>query len=660
MFTVHPAADNLSISTNGQILWELSCPELWDDAGQLDVGSAWIAAGSIFVSESATFRCEIHPRPRAHHWLFGFRFTFKYALDVERIAITQRFFAQDIRTLNRYYEWATPSSAGSLIDSLTPACIAGQWGQQAVGLEFRGHSLLLVEGTSGQFILFFDHAHTHPRVSHRPGSPPRRDAHYATPERPLEVEAILYAREGIHPDLLTPIPWRYPDGKLSCFVITDHADWDTTNKLDALYRGPGGFNSTRVRTTKSVFYGTVGYETPDKKFQPDGLDVPAFSAIAEELSEAGHEICPHSIVVRPKPAEDYVPMDIVTRALELFARRFASGTWIDHGVNRKQAINYTQLGSNPDSEWYLVDLLKQHGFSSIWSYFDPIKYPVRTINQFSVPDSSAHYLRAALQRFSQGNVWESLNYLKIATDLRLGHKGHKHIENLAQIIKVLLSSDLTTGAKLDRLLGRILNVPKALVAVPYHLIVGEDGSQRGELFPILYCEQGLPIGQAEPDDMMMFATSLVNNLATAWGNLDALIAERGFHIAHTYLCATGLRYGDSAITQSGGQWQVSKAFSDLLLQLDDRIARYEIWNPTMKDCVAWFRTWMQIHVDPIEARAVRIANPTDSEMIGYSLVFPTNARQVSIGNRVLSPKRESPLIYSVDLPPHSNLELNWH
>jgi len=353
-------------------------------------------------------------------------------------------------------------------------------------------------------------------------------------------------------------------------------------------------------------------------------------------------------------------VDIVTRALELFARRFASGTWIDHGVNQKQAINYTQLGWNPDSEWYLVDLLRQHNFSSIWSYFDAIKYPVRNINQLSVPDGSILYLRVALQRLSQGNTWEGLNYLKIAADLRLGLAGQRHIENLAQIIKVLLSSDLTLRAKLDRLPGRILNVPRALVALPYHLIFGEDGDQRDTLFPTLYCEQGLPIGQTEQDDMLMFSTSLVNNLSTLGENLDALIAERGICIAHTYLCATGLRYGDSAITKVGDKWRVSKTFADLLLQLDDGIARNEIWNPTMKDCVAWFRTWMQIHVDPIEARGARIVNPTDSEIIGYSLVFPAGTRQVSIGDRVLIPKRESPLIYCIDLPPHSNLELHWH
>lgn len=659
MFDISVRSGRLVIGAENQILWELSCPEVLIEKGKLTEGSAWFEDGSSFASESQFFSGRVNPNPHQHFWKFSFRIDFKGRLAVTEVVIPQRFHANNVGLLNRRYQWKKLSEEKVVLDSLSPACLVGVFRGCSVQLEFRRHGLVSVDGTSGQFILYFDHSSTHPRVSHRPDSPPRRDAHYASPERPLEVEAILYTREGIHDNLLTPIPWRYPDGKFSCFVITDHADWDTTDKLDALYRGPGGFNSTRVRTTKSVFYGTVGYETPDKKFQPDGLDVPAFSAIAEELSEAGHEICPHSIVVRPKPAEGHVPMHMVTRALELFARQFASGTWIDHGVNRKQAINYTQLGWNPDSEWYLVDLLKQHNFSSIWSYFDPIKYPVRNINQFSVPDNSIIYLRAALQRFSQGNVWESLNYLKIATDLRLGHTGHKHIENLAQIIKVLLSSDLTSRAKLDRVLGRILNVPRALVALPYHLIVGEDGNQRGELFPILYCEQGLPIGQAEPDDMMMFATSLVNNLATAWGNLDALIAERGFHIAHTYLCATGLRYGDSAIIQSGGQWRVSKTFSDLLLQLDDRIARNEIWNPTMKDCIAWFRTWMQIHTDPIGAHAVRIVNPTDSEIIGYSLVFPTNARQVSIGNRVLSPKRESPLIYSIDLPSHSSVELNW-
>jgi hypothetical protein len=515
------------------------------------------------------------------------------------------------------------------------------------------------EGTSGHFLLYFDSKYTHPRVSHRHGSPPRRDAYNAKPGRSLEIEASLYIREGVHDEFLTPIPWRYPDGKLSCLVITDHADWDTTEKMQALYLGAKGFNSTHVKTTKSVFYGTVGYETADKNFQPDGLDVPAFSAITEKLSEAGHEICPHSIVVRPKITEGNVPIDVVLQALELFAKQYTSGTWIDHGLSQGQAINYSQLGWNPDSEWFIVDLLRQFGFNSIWSYFDPIDYPVKNINQLSAPDQSMAYLKAALQQITERDIWESLNYLKFAAHLRLGPNGQRYIKNLAAFLKILITSDLTLKAKFERLPGKILSVPGSLLGISYWLIAGQDKDKFGTLFPVLYCESGLSLGQGKPDDMLMFSTSTVNNLSTAWSNLDALIGEYGIHLAHTYLCSTGLRYADSAITKDNGKWRVSESFANLLSQIDERIVRNEIWNPTMRNCASWFKTWIQIRIDPKGPHAVQITNPTGNAITGYSLVFPHNTREVSIGGKVLHPHRESPLIYSIDLQSRSSLELSW-
>ncbi len=659
MFRILSQHEHLVIGIADQDLWRIGLPTVLSEDGTALQPDAWVVSGDTFKSENRHFVCQIQPYSNDYFWRFDFRIDFKESLKVQSIVLPQHFEAHDICTLTRTYQWVARKTTEYVIDSLTPARLTGTWNNHTVGLEFHRHGLLTFKDSPGQFLLYFDHADTHPRVIHHQGGTSHRDAFTASPERPLEMEARLYTREGHHREFLTPLPWRYPAGKLACFVLTDHADWDTADKLEALYLGPRGINSTHVKTTKSVFYGTVGYETPEKRFQPDGLDVPRFSALADELHQAGHEICPHSIVVRAAAAEDHVPQEVVVRALDVFAQRYASGTWIDHGISPKQPTNYSQLGWNPASEWYLVDLLRQRNFNSLWSYFDPIEYPVKNINQLAEPDDSLVYTKAALQLLAAGHVWESLNYFKFAANLRSGPRGKKYSQDLAQFIKIIISRDLTLKAKLSRLPRRLLKAMGALVALPYWLIVGEENEQGRALFPVLYGEPGLSLGQANADDLLLFSASTVNNLSTAWGNLDALIQEHGIHIGHTYLCATGVKYAEAALRRDQGQWRVSNTFADLLTRLDEKITRHEIWNPTMKECAAWFKTWIQVQIAPIGSQAVRITNPTAAALEGFSLVFMSNVREVSMNNQILDPTQQTPLIYSIDLPPHARVELTW-
>ena len=81
--------------------------------------------------------------------------------------------------------------------------------------------------------------------------------------------------------------------------------------------------------------------------------------------------------------------------------------------------------------------------------------------------------------------------------------------------------------------------------------------------------------------------------------------------------------------------------------------------PLLRECAAWFKVWAKVRVYPIAPQVVNVENPTDSHMAGFSLVFPSHIRAVALGGQILTPIRDDPLVYALDLPPHCLLRLTW-
>ncbi|MBL8130240.1 MAG: hypothetical protein JNL42_00155 [Anaerolineae bacterium] len=628
-----------------------------DEAGQEHTGGSWFHSGGELVSENASFRCQVFQEPHPHYSLFRFVVTFSSQIAVDRFFMRQKLLAHDLYFSDRHYRWRPQSESLETLDSLTPAQLAGNTEIGRIGLQFRRHAMLQLEETSGSFTVYFDHMLTHPRVAFEKEMMYRRDTFPAKPDIRLILEAYLFIRTRTANSLISPLPWRFPNRALSCMVITDHADWDTAEKIEALYSDSSGIRGTRVKTTKSVFYATVGHESINKSFQPDGLDVPAFATQIDSLHEAGHEVCPHSFSVRPKRDVKDLPRETALSVLDLFAERYQSGTWIDHG--RFERFNYSQLGWDSSSPWYLVDLLHQRGFSAIWSYYDTLRYPVNHINQLGTGDMSNDLLKYAARKALTAEFWKAVNYGKLSLDLRLGREGRKQVLELANFLKIAVSTDLTKSAKLRRLVRRGLKLPRLIFTLPYWLSVEGGEYRKASLLPSLFSSKALPFGQITDQDMVMFTSVLVNNFSDAWRNLTNLVAERGIHIAHTYLCNTTLKYGDQTLIKRENRWVLTDLFAERLSEIDERISRNEIWNPTMKACSDWFKLWIQIYVEPIGPNAIRVTNPTYQPAVGYTLLFPDTVRQVVSEGHVLEPTSESLSLFSITINPNSSIEMSW-
>ncbi len=652
MINVSNQGIRLALAVDGRLVWSVGLPTLAAADGTWHTATCWVeTSDGHYTCQSAAFDSWFtveHVGPGCLQCTL--RVEFKSCLPIEHMTLPLEFLAARLSYLDRCYRWR-PVEGADVIDSLTPGYLAGRCGRHSVSMHCQHHGALVWAGPSGSIDLLLDHAALHPRVCYHEDHLVRRDCCYCPPPQQLETLLSFHVSETPPDSLAGPVLWRYPAGALACLVLTDHADWDNLEILRALYLDQQGFAGTHVRTTKSVFFRTEGYTNPDRRFHPTGLDHPAFSRLADQLHQNGHEICPHSLV----PSVPGVPLsrEMLLDALDTFARRYASGTWIDHGLS-KQPFNYSQVGWDHLDNWYLCDLLREHGFNSLWSYYDTSRYPLKSINQLAGPDEAGDYLRAGLQAFLRGRPWATALYLRLAAGCRLDSATSWHLGQIASFLKALLLPGPTVAARRRALHRLARKIPELVRSVRKSHPV----DPRVWLFPLLYAERGRPLGQAETEDLVLFTTQLVNNWDGAYAHLDDLIGARGFHIGHTYLCNQRPYTARTWVRDRKGV-QVSPAFAEFLRRADDRIVKGEIWNPTMKECSTWYKAWCKLHWVQMGPNRATITNPTEAYLQDLGLLFSHPVQTIRTNSVELTLRRVDPPIYCVDLPPRSSLDLTW-
>jgi hypothetical protein len=146
----------------------------------------------------------------------------------------------------------------------------------------------------------------------------------------------------------------YPHGARAVICLTDHPDFDTSEKLELLAER---FIRHDFKITKSIF----PHSDPRQNKNEPGLDNPEYRKIIEKLLTHGNEIAYHGFSPRVKAP----PLDECQRRAESM-KSFRATTWIDHGsgsylLSRKEIL----AGSIK-----LTDFLNQYGIKNYWSYMD--------------------------------------------------------------------------------------------------------------------------------------------------------------------------------------------------------------------------------------------------------------------------------------------------
>lgn len=148
----------------------------------------------------------------------------------------------------------------------------------------------------------------------------------------------------------------YPDGARAVVCLTDHADFDTSDKARLI---ADHFIRRDVCLTKTVFPAAdLPSLTP---WEETGLDNPQYRGSIDRLFDNGCEIAPHGFT----PKRNAPSLSECKRRLELL-RQYGLTTWIDHGTG-----DYLfSRGGRLEQGVNLEKLLEENGVRNYWSYFD--------------------------------------------------------------------------------------------------------------------------------------------------------------------------------------------------------------------------------------------------------------------------------------------------
>jgi hypothetical protein len=437
----------------------------------------------------------------------------------------------------------------------------------------------------------------------------------------LSIELLL--RQFAHEPVVPPVVLsRLPHGAGCAFVITDHSDYDTAEALRVFLHGDvraKGWLGRGLRLTKGVF--ALATERKDRPPAACLQDEP-YRELVGRLHADGSEVAPHAL-----NESGTVDGETFQETLAEFAKTWRPRTWIDH----KFSIQYCYtMGGAEHPDYRLLDALRRNGFRAIWAYHDrpcnagcalsllaPPAGEVRTLltvilrhllrGHFLI---SAHYLRSAFRWFLRGR-WEA------------GLSGS--LTALRQLVLAVLKERHLRGEDVRRAFQRVcssfrdLTKEGHLARTPY---TRKDLLERGAF---AYPERRVPLGQAQPEDLMLFSTAQVTHVRDIYTSeaLRQLAADRGVHIGHCYLL-NRLPYLWGVFEPGDGEPRLSPDWIRFLDCLSERVRLGEVWNPTMGELAEYVLALQQVLCVPIDATNLRLQNPLPTPLEGVTLLLPVS------------------------------------
>jgi hypothetical protein len=313
-----------------------------------------------------------------------------------------------------------------------------------------------------------------------------RDKFVADP-RVHDIEVACHEIDSLD-DCLWAEP--YPDGAHAAMCLTDHADFDTCDKIRLLLPL---FEQTGFRFTKSVFPHSDPHPTNARKREP-GMENPEFRQLIGELARQGTEIAYHGLSPRIE-APAFQECARRTRLME----EFEPATWIDHGTGSYLFTRRNLL----DGAVPLSSFLEAAGVRNYWSYFDIWGNPASRLSVWGE------------WSFNDWIAEESANFLRLASPARAALRAVRYsVSNLVGEFD-LLAPD-------NRWKGMVHNAG-------LHWRLREQPA-------VLYTRAGLN-ALLDPAAPWVFDTVLLNHLGSQLspGNLDRLCRESGLMLAHCYI-----------------------------------------------------------------------------------------------------------------------------
>ncbi len=408
----------------------------------------------------------------------------------------------------------------------------------------------------------------------------------------------------------------YPFAHKSAFILTDHCDFDTEEKLKVFLYGNNnnGWLGRGLKITKGVF--TIGPKAGEPH-KNASLEEEKYFELIKLLAEEGSEIAPHAF-----KSKGQLTKEQFQEAAEKLSGWFKPKTWIDHGCYLKYC--YSQ-GAKDNPEYLLVNMLKKYQFNNLWSFHDVNIDANQTLNIFTTNKFgpwkilrqsakyfvlgkwliSAHYLRSVVHRYYLKNIF--IEYLMYAM------AGSKSIfinwkKNKKQVFK-----DISIYIKKLTSFNSYHNK----FPVPY------KNKDVLKFSSALYTEDKRHISQWKENDLLMFYTFEATHLLDIYQQkaLRNLVSEYGTHIGHTYIL-NDLPYINSIFTKRDQQYYLADKWVCFLEAISDYVKEKIIWNPTMGEYARYVLLLQNIKINYLAENKISITNNNDLIVEGYTIVIP--------------------------------------
>jgi hypothetical protein len=422
----------------------------------------------------------------------------------------------------------------------------------------------------------------------------------------------------------------YPNGYKSAFILTDHCDFDTTEKLQTFLYGNNnnGWLNRGLKITKGVF--ALGAKEGEIK-KSDSLESETYPQLIDELFEDGSEIVHHAL-----KHSGQLSKETFTNTFNKFAQKYKPQTWIDHGSYIKYC--YSQ-GSKENPDFSLIEKMKQFGYNNLWAFDDvnidanqtlnilttAKKFPTELIKQIFINIFAGkflvagHYFRTIIHRnYSKSILIDFLMYSLGNTKtifINLQKRKGTFLKDCKAYLKMILN----------------FNKFRNKEVVPYNNIDVLKYSQP------LYLEERIPFAQYVEQDILMFYTFETTHLVDIYNkkSLQKLIDENGTHIGHTYIL-NDLPYINSIFEKENNQYLLSEKWISFLDVLQEKVQSKEIWNANMGEYAAYNILLQNVFIEYSPEGNCMIKNDNEINIDGFTFIS-SSKENLSIENKKLTP-----------------------
>lgn len=422
----------------------------------------------------------------------------------------------------------------------------------------------------------------------------------------------------------------YPFGYKSAFILTDHCDFDTTEKLQTFLYGNNnnGWLNRGLKITKGVF--ALDAKSTEQK-KSDSLENEEYKKLIETLFEDGSEIVHHAL----KHSGQLTKEEFHT-TFETFAKKFSPKTWIDHGSYIKYC--YSQ-GAKENKDFMLIETMKKHQYNNLWSFDDVNIDANQTLNILTNTKSfPTELIKEVFKKIFSGKFLIAGHYFR--TIIHRNYSKNIIIDFLMYSIGNTKSIFINLQKRRGSFLKDCINYIKTVFrfnqfrnkeVVPYTGINVLNFAQP------LYLETRKPFTQYQQNDILMFYTFETTHLVDIYHkkSLEKLVQENGTHIGHNYIL-NDLPYINSIFEKENNQYLLSEKWISFLDVLQEKVQSKEIWNANMGEYAAYNILLQNVFIEYSPEGNCMIKNDNEINIDGFT--FISNSKEnLSIENKKLTP-----------------------